>query len=205
VPNTPINGLPSPDDSSPNDPPIHFGALNAVLDSLLVPRYTTGTNRDSAITAPIQGQFAVVNGQPQLRRATIWDPFALQPQSADRTTNIVGATVSPAGSFTPTGVGLTLPALPVGHVVVIFLSTEFTLDTTAGAQSLSVDIVPTGATKTQGHSGITVSTNNLASTVHTRQTFTIAQATATTFGSTYACGAGTSRAVLAREDWTVIL
>lgn len=205
MPTTPINGLPSPDDSSPNDPPIHLDALNAVLDSRLVPRYTTATARDSAITAPVTGQLAVVNGQPQLRRSSIWDPIALQPQSADRTTNIVGATVAAGGTLTPAGVGLTLPALPVGHIVVVFVSTEFSLDTTAGPQSLSLDIVPTGAMKTQGHAGIAVSTSNLAATVHTRQTFTIQQATATTFGSTYACGTGTSRAVLAREDWTVIL
>ena len=55
MPTTPINGLPSPDSTSPNNPPAHFDALNAQLDSRLVARFATTTARDAAITSPING------------------------------------------------------------------------------------------------------------------------------------------------------
>lgn len=58
---TPINGLPSPDDNSPNDPPIHFGALTAVLDSRLNARFATEAARDQAITDPVNGMVAWID------------------------------------------------------------------------------------------------------------------------------------------------
>lgn len=85
MPNTPINGLPSPTDSSPNDPPIHFDALNAVLDSRLIARFATTTARDSAITTPVNGMtvwcdspgayYDRVAGQ-WLQRQVAWTQFA---------------------------------------------------------------------------------------------------------------------------------
>lgn len=55
MPTTPINGLPSPDDNSPNLPPIHFDALNAVLDTRLIGRFTNAADRNTKITAPVKG------------------------------------------------------------------------------------------------------------------------------------------------------
>jgi hypothetical protein len=55
VPNTAINGIPSPDSSSPNNPPIHFDAANAVVDTRLNSRHPTTTDRDSRITTPVNG------------------------------------------------------------------------------------------------------------------------------------------------------
>lgn len=52
---TAINALPSPTDASPNDPPIHFEALNNQLDTRLLPRFTTIAARDAAITSPVNG------------------------------------------------------------------------------------------------------------------------------------------------------
>lgn len=45
---SPINGLPIPDDDSPNDPPIHFGGFSDVIDSRLVSRFASATARDTA-------------------------------------------------------------------------------------------------------------------------------------------------------------
>jgi hypothetical protein len=68
VPTTPINGLPSPDSSSPNNPPIHFDALNAVLDSRLVARFPSIAARNAAIPSPVEGQLCHIaqSGTPLL-------------------------------------------------------------------------------------------------------------------------------------------
>lgn len=71
---SPINGLPIPDDDSPNDPPIHFQAFSDVLDSRIVPRFTSVAARDSAITAPVNGMMcwtADVSGV-WLYRSSAW-------------------------------------------------------------------------------------------------------------------------------------
>lgn len=47
---SPLNGLPCPDDSSPNDPPIHFQALNDALDDRLLPHFPTAADRDTAFS-----------------------------------------------------------------------------------------------------------------------------------------------------------
>lgn len=47
---SPLNALPCPDDNSPNEPPIHFQALNDIIDSLLVPRFASAGARDTAYT-----------------------------------------------------------------------------------------------------------------------------------------------------------
>lgn len=69
---TPINALPTPDDNSPNDPPIHFAALNNQLDTRLVPRFATTTARNNAITAPVDGMLCAVAGYPMVYRAGAW-------------------------------------------------------------------------------------------------------------------------------------
>lgn len=69
---TPINSLPSPTSSSPNNPPIHFTALNNQLDSRLVPRFSTVTARNSAITAPVEGMVCTVAGYSMIYRAGSW-------------------------------------------------------------------------------------------------------------------------------------
>lgn len=69
---TPINGLPTPDDNSPNDPPIHFGALNTVLDTRLVPQFASVATRNSAIPSPVTGMVCCVNGYPQVYRSGAW-------------------------------------------------------------------------------------------------------------------------------------
>lgn len=69
---TPINALPYPNSSSPNNPPIHFQALNNQLDTRLVPRFATATARNSAITSPVEGMVCVVAGYPQVYRSGAW-------------------------------------------------------------------------------------------------------------------------------------
>lgn len=82
---TAINALPSPTDASPNDPPIHFDALNAVLDTRLVARFATTTARDAAITAPVNGMTVWCDspgtyydrvGGAWLQRQMTWTAFA---------------------------------------------------------------------------------------------------------------------------------
>lgn len=63
---TPINALPSPDGESPNLPPLHFDALNAVLDSRLLPRFTNTAARGAAITAPTAMQVAATTSDKRL-------------------------------------------------------------------------------------------------------------------------------------------
>lgn len=65
---TPINALPAPDDSSPNDPPLHFIALNNQLDTRLVPRFATSTARDAAITAPVDGMVCTMTDTDRMLR-----------------------------------------------------------------------------------------------------------------------------------------
>jgi hypothetical protein len=69
---TPINGLPYPNSSSPNNPPIHFQALNNQLDTRLVPPFSTTTARNSAITSPVTGMMCAVAGYPQIYRSGSW-------------------------------------------------------------------------------------------------------------------------------------
>jgi hypothetical protein len=69
---TPINGLPYPNSSSPNNPPIHFQALNNQLDTRLVPQFSTTTARNSAITSPVNGMMCAVAGYPQIYRSGSW-------------------------------------------------------------------------------------------------------------------------------------
>lgn len=71
---TPINGLPSPDDSSPNDPPIHFKALADALDTRLVPPFSSTSARNTAIPSPSVGQVAAVNGGMTIRSQNGWTP-----------------------------------------------------------------------------------------------------------------------------------
>lgn len=52
---TPINGFPEFDENTPNMPPISFHALYQVLDSRVNARFASTTERDTAITAPVNG------------------------------------------------------------------------------------------------------------------------------------------------------
>lgn len=65
---SPINGLPIPDDASPNDPPIHFQAFANVLDSRIMPRFATSTARDSAIPSPSDGMFCTMTDTDRVLR-----------------------------------------------------------------------------------------------------------------------------------------
>jgi hypothetical protein len=69
---TPINALPYPNSSSPNNPPIHFSALATQLDTRLVPQFSTTTARNSAITSPVNGMMCAVAGYPQIYRSGSW-------------------------------------------------------------------------------------------------------------------------------------
>lgn len=77
MPTTPINGLPSPTDQSPNQPYVDLPALNAVLDSRLVPRFASASARDAAITNPINGMLCWLDspGGWYERRGGAWRPF----------------------------------------------------------------------------------------------------------------------------------
>lgn len=77
MPTSPINGLPGPTDQSANRPEVDFAALNAVLDSRLVPRFTNATDRDSKITSPINGQLCWLDspGDWYERRGGAWRPL----------------------------------------------------------------------------------------------------------------------------------
>lgn len=48
---SPVNGLPLPDDNSPNDPPLHFLGFSNVLDSRVPGRFATTSARDAAWSA----------------------------------------------------------------------------------------------------------------------------------------------------------
>lgn len=69
---TPINALPYPNSSSPNNPPIHFSALATQLDTRLIPQFSTTTARNSAITSPVQNMMCAVAGYPQIYRSSSW-------------------------------------------------------------------------------------------------------------------------------------
>lgn len=71
---SPINGLPVPDDTSPNDPPIHFQALVDQLDTRLVPPFSSTSARNTAIPTPSTGQAAAVNGALTIRGPNGWTP-----------------------------------------------------------------------------------------------------------------------------------
>lgn len=70
---SPILGLPIPDDDSPNDPPIHFQAFSDVIDDQGNPRFTSVADRDTAITAPVNGMECWTDDAGKwLRRAGAW-------------------------------------------------------------------------------------------------------------------------------------
>lgn len=115
MPTTQINSLPSPDDNSPNDPPIHFSALNAQLDTRLVPRFTNAAARDAAITAPVEGQVCyvaattvpAVPGRLMLYKAGAWRLVGPSPIAT-----IAGAWSEAAGQFSTTPTVITSVAVP---------------------------------------------------------------------------------------------
>jgi hypothetical protein len=128
--------------------------------------------------------------------------IGLDPVSADRITGINGLPVNANSFAVPTGASFTLPALPVGHVVVLALNTDFYIDG-AGTQSLRADInAVAGATRTAGHGHSQVSAASLTDTVRTVQTWRIDQTGPVSFSTRYTTGLGSTRAVLLREDWT---
>lgn len=110
MPTTAINGLPSPDDESPNLPPIHFDALNALLDSRLVPRFPTTTARNNAYAAFViaggtleAGMLCSVAGVVQQYSGvgTIWGPVRPRTVTRDHTPVAPGI---PSGNFRESGV-----------------------------------------------------------------------------------------------------
>lgn len=110
MPSTPINGLLSPDDNSPNDPPIHFDALNAILDTRLVPRFDTIAARNAAITAPQSGMACSVAGALHVYD-TAWR-WQRRGYAGGVTTDANGAvSVTHGLGAAPTGVHFTLGPL----------------------------------------------------------------------------------------------
>lgn len=134
---SPTNGLPVPDDDSPNDPPIHFQALVDVLDSRLNSRHASAAARDTAIPSPVADQECTVNGVgkqvyvPGKGWVTVYgyDPYQLtrflgEAHGSDSTKS--GTTMVTAHSIT-----VTVPAgLTAGKLIKV-TATAF-LDTAAG-------------------------------------------------------------------------
>jgi hypothetical protein len=84
---SPINGLPIPDDDSPNDPPIHFGGFSDVLDDRLLPPFASAADRDAAFANWVtaggvmhDGMYAHMNDDGRLWRtkggAWVWPRWA---------------------------------------------------------------------------------------------------------------------------------
>ena len=97
MPTTPINGLPSPDSNSPNLPPIHFDALNAVLDSRLVARFDNAAARNAAVTAPEEGMVTYTRNDNRYwwHNGSSWTYLAGSPPP------IVASTVNTNDGWTP--------------------------------------------------------------------------------------------------------
>lgn len=93
---TPINGFPEFDELSPNMPPISFHALYQVLDSRVNARFASTTERDTAITAPVNGMECWTDDAGKwIRRGGVWQAVS---------TGVVayGIATGAAGSITTT-------------------------------------------------------------------------------------------------------
>lgn len=147
-----------------------------------------------------------VTGAPIERHTgSRWKRIGLDPVSADRVVNVDGLPITSNSTASPAGIGLALPALPIGHIVVVALSTDYYIEGSGSPQSLAADMAAGGATRLQGHAHGDVSMSALYATVTTRQTWRIDQEAGVSFTSTYRTGLGSQRAVLKREDWTAWL
>lgn len=147
---TPINALPAPDDGSPNDPPLHFIALNNLLDTRLLPRFATSTARDAAITAPVDGMFCTMTDTDRLLRhdGTKWCKVAgprelllYNGNAGSSATVALGTTASVGGG------NITVPVAAktgrIDYLAGIFASTgsSVTLTLTVGGVNLATQAV----------------------------------------------------------------
>jgi hypothetical protein len=166
----------------------------------------TVTSTGDIVLDAADGRAVKVSGDLDVWTGTRWKRAGLDPVSADRTVNINGFAIPRVSTLSPAGIGLTLPALPIGHVVVVELGTDFYAEDGA-AQSLmgGMTALAFGATRIAGHGHSAVSSGVQLATCHTRQTWRIDVATPVSFASSYTTGDGTPRAVLRREDWTAWL
>lgn len=101
---SPINGLPVPDDDSPNAPPIHFQALVDVLDSRLIAAVDSTADRDSKIPAPRNSMIVYSEAD---------DQFYARIKGAWVVTGIGSVRYYAAGAGGAVDV-LTAPAVPTG-------------------------------------------------------------------------------------------
>jgi hypothetical protein len=69
---TTINGLPYPTNSDAPTGPAQMQALANAVDTRIVPRFSTISARNAAITAPVDGQMCSVNGFPMFYRTGSW-------------------------------------------------------------------------------------------------------------------------------------
>ena len=98
---TPLQAIPTP--AYAPDTFDQIATLAARLEALGVPRFATGTDRDTAITTPAQGQCCAVAGALQIFDGTAWKPVT-GGTTLDRT---VQANLASASAATDTGGNIT--------------------------------------------------------------------------------------------------
>jgi hypothetical protein len=72
VPNTTINGFPYPANTDAPTGPLQIQNLANAVDTRAVPRFSTTTARNAAITTPVDGQMCTVGGYPMFYRTGQW-------------------------------------------------------------------------------------------------------------------------------------
>lgn len=72
MPTTTRNGLPYPASTDAPNGPLQMQQLANAIDTRIVPKFSTNSARSSAITAPADGDMAMVNGYPTFYRSGQW-------------------------------------------------------------------------------------------------------------------------------------
>lgn len=142
-----IAKLPRPELTDPPNAPTAFVNLTNVLDTLVIPKYSSASARDTAIPAPTQGQHAFLNDSDSLTvysdSAGRWITYAAGQEQAKALSFWETKSLN-VGSYTPSATMADLPGCSSTFLTVrpgAIVKVEITADINTGASNAGTAIV----------------------------------------------------------------